>query len=279
MDEYKDTLLDSKTVDAATKSVASLSKGRHAIRNLVLNALSCGRKFTLTDISEQVNGKNEKRVTYQGIRKAVLALAKEGVLQKEMDKYFIDPDWAGRMRKNLEDIETSAKSSGFMPLESMPRGWKQSIEFDAPPARAYYFMLEQSAKAWFLTPEKERYLFCLHAHTLTTTLLELEQFEILKLMSKNGRHLVFTAGNTKLDRCLAEIFEKIEAKVHFDPLAPSVAVKTIVGEYIVKVIPPRKFQQELDRIYKKFKGFDQRTQEELRKLYFESGYIVTDISF
>lgn len=260
---------------ADTQSTALLPNGgQRKTRNLILNALSHGRKLTNTEIHCAVNEKlqADRQVTYQGVRKAILGLCVDGVLQKESDKYFVSPSWAQETSKVAGEIAENAKTGGVMPFEEMPPLWSQTIEIDGV-AEAYYFALRQLIKARDSLNLPNPVVACIQPHSLPLTMVKKEEYAAT--IQLKGAHYIACAGGTALDKANLEVWQKVGAITAMNCNVPKTADTAVTGEFIIEILLPTQMRNKVNQLFKNSKGLDPESLISMQQAWFNTKTIST----
>jgi hypothetical protein len=256
---------------AASQPAAQLARMLKTPKNnakaCVLKVLSNGKRLSLSEIKAVIDGTgNSGSFTYQGVRKAVLALAAEGAVEKVGSLYLLSGGWAKAVRETVLSFEDSALLGGI-DFPEMPPLYSKTVVFSGPLCEAYYFALRQLIKARDSLNQDNPLVTCIQPHALPLTMVKRDEYAMaIKL---KGRHYIACTGNTPLDRANLEVWQKVGATTAFGCDVPKNADLAVVGEFVIEIFPSPKILREVDVVFQKAKGLDNAAVSALQKVWFE----------
>jgi len=98
-----------------------LGRTKKTSRDLVISALMYNHPVSLAKITNIIKKKFHASITFQGVRKAVIQLVENGVVQKSGKQYSINKEWILQLRQFTEKLQESyfTESSGVRNIEAI----------------------------------------------------------------------------------------------------------------------------------------------------------------
>jgi len=234
------------------------------VKDLVFTILSKEYPLRIIDLMKLIRKRYGKSVTFQAVRKAVLELVDQRILEKQKVGYSINKNWVieakGFLDKlndelNKERSETKRVDSigkeisvfTFNSLNKMMKFWQNIID------------------DWFNNIKRgDPRINCYQAAHLWEGLLHLDRekgtWEHMK--RKKIVSYVLSVGNTPLDKNIRKFYESLGVKVKVDPSSSSFDKSYYVGTYgdlVVQSNYPEEIVKELDDFFRRnktIKNFD-----------------------
>ncbi|MFA5246560.1 MAG: hypothetical protein WC408_01560, partial [Candidatus Micrarchaeia archaeon] len=98
-----------------------IKSGERNTKNLVIMVLAGEWPLSVQDICNTIHENYDSKTTYQGIRKAVLQLEAQKILEKNAkNQYKISHKWAESINRFSEDIKVTSASDGGADVINMP---------------------------------------------------------------------------------------------------------------------------------------------------------------
>ena len=205
----------------------SLPFGRkNNVKNLVFSILINEYPLKIIELTNYIRKRYGKSVTFQGVRKAVIELVSEGVLERKENSFSIDKDWIkesketidrlyiklfedDRSSKKIDSIEGDVTVLTFDSLNELMKYWQNLVDdwFCKFKKGQHPINCYQAAHVWevLLHPDKERKIMeqlkkkKIRSYSLTTTNTDLDRL-ILKFYKKLGIVSSISATNGKFDK-------------------------------------------------------------------------------
>jgi hypothetical protein len=245
-----------------------IKSGERNTKNLVIMVLAGEWPLTVQDICNTIHENYDPKVTYQGVRKAVIQLAEQGVISKLAKSTFkINQKWAETAYDFYAELRENAKPASGVGLTRMPAYYSRTYEFKGPAAEAYHWAIKLHLKAFAESPLDKKDSACIHVHILPPILLKPEEFEIVKSFSEQGRHYIITPSNTKIDKVFLDVFSQFGVKSKAGCKASKKCDCFVIGDYVIEICCPSKMRQAIDKAYKKADKVDDKFLATIQKIY------------
>ena len=88
---------------------------KNDVKSLVFTILTKEYPLKLIELTNFIRKRYGKSVTFQAVRKAVLGLVEEGVLQQEEHAYNINKEWIKNSKKFIDDLYAEVYKEKTMP--------------------------------------------------------------------------------------------------------------------------------------------------------------------
>lgn len=251
----------------AFQELPLIKSGERNTKNLVIMVLAGEWPLSVQDICNTIHENYDPKVTYQGVRKAILLLEEQGVLQKEPAGYKVNPKWAETAYDFYAELRENAKPTSGIGLTRMPKYYSRTYEFEGPAVEAYHWAIKLHLKAFSEAPANKKDSTCIHVHILPPILLKPEEFEIIKNFSEKGKHYIVTPSNTKADTVFLDVFSKFGVKSKAGADVPKQCDCFVIGDYIIETYCPKKMRQDVDKTYKKADKVDDKFLASIQKIY------------
>jgi hypothetical protein len=249
-----------------------IKSGERNTKNLVIMVLAGEWPLSVQDICNTIHENYDSKVTYQGVRKAILQLESQEILTKEPTGYKISPKWAESAYDFYAELRENAKPTSGIGLTRMPAYYSRTYEFDGPVSDAYHWAVKLHLKAFTEAPADKKNSTCIHVHMLPPILLKPEEFEIVKGFSEKGNHYVATPSKTKVDQVFLDVFSQFGVKSKAGCKVPGGCDCFVIGDYLIEIHCPDKMRKEVDKAYKKADKVDEKLLATIQKMYMSDRY-------
>lgn len=237
-------------------------------KNLIFNILTLEYPLKIIQLTNLIRKRYGKLVTFQAVRKAILELISDGVLEKNEKGFSINKDWIMESKrkmdeiyqniykekvqmKKIESIGEDISVFSFNSLNEMMKFWQNLIDdwfkkFEKGNPNVNCF---QGAHGWegFLHSDTERNLMG-------------------QLKDKGIKSYALFTGNTALDKIIINFYKSIGVKTSvsksMSQFDKSYHVATY-GELVVQTQYPRELVENLDKFFKKNKKLKDLNLKEL----------------
>jgi len=251
----------------AFQELPLIKSGEKNTKNLIIMVLAGEWPLSVQDICNTIHDNYDPKITYQGIRKAVLLLEKQGVLQNEPAGYKVNPKWAETAYDFYAELRENAKPSSGIGLRRMPAYYSRTYEFEGPAAEAYHWAIKLHLKAFTEAPANRKDSTCIHVHMLPPILLKPEEFGVIKSFSEQGKHYIATPSNTKADKIFLDVFSEFGVKSKAGAKVPKDCDCFVVGDCLIETFCPKKMRNDVDKAYKKADKVDDKFLATIQKIY------------
>ena len=253
--------------EPAFSELPLIKSGERNTKNRVIMVLAGEWPLSVQDIYNTIHENYDSKTTYQGVRKAVLLLEEQGVLQKEPAGYKVNQKWAQTTYDFYAELRENAKPATGIGLTRMSKYYSRTYEFEGPAVDAYHWAIKLHLKAFTEAPDSKKDSTCIHIHMLPPILLKPEEFEVVKSFSEKGRHFIATPSNTKVDGVFLDVFSKFGVKSKAGAKVPKDCDCFVIGDYIIQTYCPKKMRQDVDKAYKKADKVDDNFLATIQKIY------------
>jgi hypothetical protein len=233
-----------------------------SVKNIVFSILSREYPLKLIEIKKYVEKQYGKAVTFQAIRKSVIELVNDGVLQKENQKYQIQKAWVLETKKSI-DLLYSQLNAGNKNLKKFDSLGDEISVFSFDSIGELMKFWENLIDDWLKRMDvKELPINCYQTSHLWEVLMypEVEK-KIMSQFQKSGiqAHILCTS-NTPLDRIAAAFYRKIGVRVSFNPSSSIFDKEYSVGTYgdlTVQTRYPENLWKQLDLFFRKTRTLEE----------------------
>ena len=166
--------------------------------------------LTMAEVWQNVQDGLGKKITYQGVRKAVLLLENSGVLSKDAEsKYAISQNWIAMQKEETRELDVRYWVGKKKLPSELAEGECEEYDFFGPKALPYYWVFEEAAKT---RPDKEKSVIVCQNMWPVSFITPKEQAVIAGVLAKKGG-FVLCKGDTEIDRHFAEFMKKMNLAV------------------------------------------------------------------
>lgn len=229
------------------------------VKNLVFTILSHEYPLKLIQLTNYIRKRYGKSVTFQAVRKAVIQLVKEGVLEKADNEFKISTDWIRESKKIIDNLYEGLTSKKQKKASVESVGEDVSV-FSFDSVNSLMKLWQEIIDDWFKKFESSDYpVNCYQAGHVWEVLLHLETEEkIMGQMKKKGiKPYAVITSNTPLDKSIAKFYNKIGVKTTINSSKSDFDKAYYVGTYgdmIVQTNYPKSIVNSLDEFFKKNKN-------------------------
>ncbi len=245
--------------EPAFSELPLIKSGERNTKNLVIMVLAGEWPLSVQDIYDTIHENYDPKVTYQGVRKAVLQLIGQGILEKNAKGQFkISHKWAESINRFSEEIRVTTTAEGGSEITSMPQYYSRSYEFEGKPAEAYYWAAMQLVKAWEADKSRRKLVTCIQPHAIPLTIIKNQEYCALKKISSDGDHYIACPSNTALDKLFVGVFTQIGAKTKTGCKISKKCDLAVINDYIIEIYFPNAIRKKIDDAFKKNKKIDDK---------------------
>ncbi|MBT7903283.1 hypothetical protein HN587_05450 [Candidatus Woesearchaeota archaeon] len=248
-----------------------LGKNKDNIKNLVFSILTKEYPLKIIDLTNFIRKRYGKSVTFQAVRKAILQLVDEKVLERREHKFQINKKWVLESKKTLDQLYSDLNKEKIHPTgidsiqgnvsvfafdslndlmkfwEDLIDDWFETFKLGDPNINCY-----QGAHGWegLMHPDRERIMMS-------------------RLKEKGIKSFAFSTGNTSLDKYVWKFYKSIGLKVGLHPSTTTFDRGYYVvtyGETIIQTQYPPTIIKLLDKFFKKSKSIDHLNLKELSEI-------------
>jgi hypothetical protein len=243
----------------AFEQIPLIKSGERNTKNLVIMVLAGEWPLTVQDLFNAIQENYDQKITYQGVRKAVLQLERQRILEKNSKgQYKISHEWAENINKFSEEIHITSTAAGGSDILSMPQYYSRAYEFEGKPAEAYYWAAMQLVKLWDADTAKRKLVTCIQPHALPLTIVKNEEYCAVKKISTEGDHYIACPSNTPLDKLFVGVFTQIGAKTKTGCKVSKKCDLAAIKDYIIEIYLSSTTRKRIDDAFKKYKKIDDR---------------------
>lgn len=238
------------------------------VKDLVFTILTKEHPLKLIELTNYVNKRYGKSVTFQAVRKAVMQLVDSGVLIKQDNEFLISKEWVKEAKRTVDQLysdiyEERAKAEKFESIEG------QVSVFTFESLNKLMKFWEDLVDNWFEHFKKGNpNINCWQgAHGWEGLLHSDYEKRLMSQLKKKGI-ISYAIGtvSTPLDRNVQRFYNSVGVKFSINPSLSSFDKSYYVGTYgdlIVQTTLPDKLVKELDNFFKKNKTIEDLNLKEL----------------
>ena len=241
---------------------------KETAKNLVFTILTNDHPLKLIELTNLIRRRYGKSITFQAVRKAVLELIDEGVLNKKDNLFYINKEWIQEAKKTIDELYHIIYEEKEKPKKFDSIGDEISIfTFDSLGSMMKFW--ENLIDDWFKHHKNRDYnVNCYQSAHLWESLLypEMEQKIMSQLQHKGILSYVLSTGNTPLDKATMRFYRKLGVKVNISPSLASFDKEYLVGTYgelVVQSRYPKELVTSLDKFFKRTKNLQNLDIKEL----------------
>jgi len=242
-----------------------------SVKNLVFSILSYEHPLKIVELTNLIRKRYGRQATFQAVRKAVIELAEEGILEKTRDGFQIDAKWVFDVKKSLDKLYTDLQSKDTPP-ESI-----RSIEgdisvFTFTTLNDLMKFWEQIIDDWYKRFKEGDYAFnCWQGHHLWEALLHLdtERKVMEQLKRKRVKSYAVVYSDTPLDRYIRRFYSSIGLNIRNIPSQSEFDNSYHVGTYgdlIVQAHYPKELVKEINAFFRNSKSFEDMDVKKLHDI-------------
>jgi hypothetical protein len=109
----------SRTPILSSLPIFRSGKGSASSAALIVEALACRHEMTISELHRELFILFKYKISYQGVRKIVLNLQEEDVLEENLGRYRINRDWLLKARASLDRLLTATFLTGSKHVASV----------------------------------------------------------------------------------------------------------------------------------------------------------------
>lgn len=232
---------------------------KNSAKNLVFSILTKEYPLKLIELTNFIRKRYGKAVTFQAVRKAVLELVEEGVLERKENSFLINKEWVIESKQIMDELYSVLHEDIQKPKKFDSIGEDISVfHFDNLGSMMKFW--ENLIDSWFKKFKKGDYnINCYQSAHIWEILLypETEQKIMSQMQKVNIKSYVISTGNTPLDKAALNFYRKLGIKVGLNPSSNLFDKEYLVGTYgdlVVQARYPKEFVDDLDKFFKKTKN-------------------------
>ena len=243
--------------------------GENTVKSLVFTILIKEYPLRLIELTNFIRKRYGRSVTFPAVRKAVMQMIEQGILQQTGHEFQINIEWLVHAREHLESVyhdltNTPSAKQHFRKAQGI-----QVYHFDSPNKLLLFW--EDIIDQWFVNYKGQLRINCYQGAHLWEGLLhpDREQSVMGQLKKKKIKSYAVCTGSTPLDRAIAMFYTKIGLRTHIIPSLAKFDRTYYVGTYgdlILQTQYPKELCDELDNFFKKNNNIDSLNLQELSKL-------------
>jgi len=228
------------------------------VKNLVFTILTKEYPLKLIELTNFIRKRYGKSVTFQAVRKAVLGLIEEEVLQQEGHAYSISKEWVKKSKKVIDDLYTEIYKEKTMPKSIDSITGEVSV-FTFSSLNEMMKFWQDLIDDWFAHFKKgDPNLNVYRAAHAWEGILHLDrEKEVMGQLKRKGiKSYIISTGNTPLDKNIQKFYKSIGIDMRIEPSSSSFDKGYYVGTYgamIVQAQYSKELVKELDIFFKKNK--------------------------
>ena len=241
------------------------------LKNILFSILSREHPLKLIELTNFVRKRYGRSVTFQAVRKAILLLVAEGVLQQEGHAFFIRLDWVRESKATLDNLYLSLTHVQKTPRSLEAIGGEISV-FTFECLKDLMKFWEDLVDDWIHAFKKGNpNMNCYQGYHLWEGLLYPDQERLVwsTLLRKGVRCYSLTLGTTSLDRFVTRFYKSLGLKSVIVPahglFDKSYYVATY-GELVIQTQYPARLTKLLESFFGKHKSMDDVDLNELSKI-------------
>ncbi len=235
-------------------SVPHLSNAKKPTKDLIISTLTFEHPLTLTKICSKIKSNFAVEVTFPGVRKAVLLLVEEGVLEKRGKNYQLNKEWITKLRDFAHILQDAyyKEKTGYKDIQSI-----------GDEVKVYTFdnllkldeFINSFLQKWFEeSPGGEYVQQAGHAYWVVGHLEE-EAIILEKAGKKKVKFFTLIGGNTRLDRRSIHYYEN-QGESCIINAGNTNRYFGVYKDYFFQYETPSQLTAELDHIYSAAENFD-----------------------
>ncbi len=237
--------------------------GSGDIKDLVFSILADEHPLKLIELTNLIKRRYGRPVTFQGVRKAVLQLVEEGVLERRGNEFEISRAWVQESKRFLDGLylKLVEKKGAATRRRHDSLGGDVSV-FTFGSVNEMMRAWEDISDGWYRGFRKGEYgVNCYQAAHSWEVLLhpDIETKLMGGAVRRGVRAYILCTENTPLDRSLARFHERLGVRFVINPSLSSFDKSYYVGTYgplIIQAKYPAKIVKRLDAFFRKSKDID-----------------------
>lgn len=228
------------------------------VKNLVFTILTKEYPLRLIELTNFIRKRYGKSVTFQAVRKAVLGLVEEEVIQQEGKRYSIDKEWVKKSKQTIDSLYEELSQEKTTPKRIDAIAGEVSV-FTFNSLNEMMKFWQNLIDDWFTHFKKGDPNINVYqgAHVWEVILHLDREKELMDQLKKKGiRSYLITTGNTPLDKNIQKFYKSIGISIKIEPSSSSFDKGYYVGTYgemIVQSQYPPELVKELDLFFNKNK--------------------------
>jgi hypothetical protein len=226
-----------KTPQASGLPIFRSVKGSVSSAALIVETLAARGELTLSELHAALFTGFHYRISYQGVRKVVLGLQEDGVLNSSSGKFTLNRHWLLKARGAVDRLLTmSSLVSGHKQLASLEN-------FDLYHAGSLYaadtFWGELLVQLCEEEKPKDHYLLSLNHYAFWLPLNTGRETELFSVLRGKGWQVEFIfARHSKLNDWAIKLYRSIDLDAGVRDLSaiPNTTYYNVIGDRIIEVI-------------------------------------------
>ncbi|MDD5163109.1 MAG: hypothetical protein PHD95_02765 [Candidatus ainarchaeum sp.] len=240
--------------------IAVLWGKKNSTKDLIFKILISDHPLKLIELTNFIQRRYGKSVTFQAVRQAVLELEEDGILTRKKNQFQISHSWLLEAQKTLALVQDEIMATVKKPksAESI-KGEFSSFTFETLNDMMKFW--QQLINHWFAEFKAGDYPYnCWQGQHIWEALVHLDTEKKImeQLKQKKIKSYAVIFGNTPLDKYVKRFYESIGLKVKIIPPQTKSDNTYHVGTYgdlIIQAKYPKNLVQKIDSFFKKTKSF------------------------
>lgn len=238
------------------------------VKDLVFTILTKEYPLKIIELTNTIRKRYGKSVTFQAVRKALLELVKDGVLNKEGKEFSINKYWVQQSKRIIDELYREICEEKSKPRKTEAIAGEVSVfTFDSLNEMMKFW--QELIDDWFRKfKQGDPHVNVYQAAHAWEGLLHLDREKKLmgQLKKKGIVSYILSTGNTPLDKNIRKFYQSIGVKFFIEHSTANFDKSFYVGTYgdmIVQATYPPEIVKELDGFFKKNKTIEELNLKEL----------------
>ena len=241
---------------------------KNTAKNLVFSILTKEYPLKIIELTNYIKKRYGKSITFQAVRKAVLELTEESVLERKKNEFSINKKWVLESKKILDNLYHEINKEKLKPksLDSI-EGEISVFTFDSLNELMKFW--QEIIDHWYKNYKKGRSkINCYQAAHAWEGLLHLDkEKELMGQLKKKGiKSYILSTGNSPLDKNIRRFYKSIGVNMRINSSSSTFDKSYYVGTYgeiIVQTKYPKILVESMDNFFKNNKSIQKLDLKQL----------------
>jgi hypothetical protein len=209
--------------------------------------------LSVQDICNTIHENYDPKITYQGVRKAVLQLETQGILHKNGLTFRISPEWVKRFNDYGAELVSKNCADKALDMANLPNNFSATITIKGKFSDVFYYLLAICGKLVQESNTSEPMISYSH-NAWTVSIVSATQQEQLKTMASKKKHFILCDGKTPFDIFLLEFWKKnLNSEYCYDQKKASKSDIVLVDDIIFHIYFDESFKKKWTQSYRNAK--------------------------
>ncbi|MFA6329978.1 MAG: hypothetical protein WCX64_04850 [Candidatus Micrarchaeia archaeon] len=194
--------------EPAFRELPLIKSGEKNTKNLVIIILKECHPLSVQEIFDNLRDNFEPKITYQAARKAVLTLAKQGiVIEKVKAKYELDRTWISALNEFSHDLAVDYDPDKPIHLADLKEGETKAVTFRTVMITPYYWFLNEVYKVAKQQRRKSKFVAYFYGIWPITVVDKEEFYKLVEIFKKNTPYVLINKTNNTFSLELIKLWK------------------------------------------------------------------------